>query len=54
MKNTNQKGAKRGKPHRPKAEKQEGMPPRQQHCPPAKRRGDRNPKYHEERQKDVA
>jgi hypothetical protein len=28
----------------PKPEEQEGMP---QHCPPAKRREDRNPKYHE-------
>jgi hypothetical protein len=34
-------------------EEQEGMP-QGQHCPPAKRRGDRNPKYHEEQQKDVA
>jgi hypothetical protein len=29
--------------------------PQHQHCPLAKRRGDRNPnKYHEEHQKDVA
>jgi hypothetical protein len=28
-----------------KPEKQEGIPERQ-HCPPAKRRGDRNPKHH--------
>jgi hypothetical protein len=37
----------------PKPEEQEGMP-HHQHCPHAKRRGDRNPKYHEEHQKDVA
>jgi hypothetical protein len=38
---------------KPKSEEQEGMP-QHQHCPLAKRRGDRNPKYHEEQQKDVA
>jgi hypothetical protein len=38
---------------RPKPEEhQEGMPQRQ-HCPPEKRRGDRNPEYHEEQLKDV-
>jgi hypothetical protein len=31
----------------------EGMP-QHQHCPPAKIRGNRNPKYHEEQQEDVA
>jgi hypothetical protein len=31
----------------------EGMP-QDEHYPLAKRRGDRNPKYHEEQQKDVA
>jgi hypothetical protein len=41
---TKQKEEKRKKP---KPEEQEGMPQRQQ-CPHAKRRGDRNPKYHEE------
>jgi hypothetical protein len=38
---------------KPKPEEREGMPQRQ-HCPPAKRRGDRNPKYHEEQPKGVA
>jgi hypothetical protein len=33
---------------KPKPEEQEGMPQRQ-HCPPAKRRGDRNPECHEEK-----
>jgi hypothetical protein len=47
---TKQKEEKRGKP---KPEEQEGMP-QHQHCPPAKRRGDRNLEYHEEQQKDVA
>jgi hypothetical protein len=37
---------------KPKPEEQEGMP-QHQHCPPARHRGDRNPKYHEEQQKDV-
>jgi hypothetical protein len=41
------------KEERPKPEEQEGMPQRQ-HCPPEKRRGDRNPECHEEQQKDVA
>jgi hypothetical protein len=45
--------AKRRKEEKPKPEEQEGMPQRQ-HCPTAKRRGDRNPEYHEEQQKDVA
>jgi hypothetical protein len=36
-----------------KPEEHEDMPPHQ-HYPLAKRRGDRNPKYHEEQQKDVA
>jgi hypothetical protein len=47
---TKQKEEKRKKP---KPEEQEGMPQRQ-HCPLAKRRGDRNQAYHEEQQKDVA
>jgi hypothetical protein len=38
---------------KPKPEEQEGMPQRR-HCPPEKRRGGRNPKCHEEQQKDVA
>jgi hypothetical protein len=38
---------------KPKAEEQEGMP-QHQHFPSEKRRGDRNPEYHEEQQKDVA
>jgi hypothetical protein len=33
---------------------EEGGMPQHRHCPPAKRREDRNPKYHEEQQKDVA
>jgi hypothetical protein len=37
----------------PKPEEKEGMPQRQ-HCPPEKRRGERNPEYHEEQQKAVA
>jgi Cu/Zn superoxide dismutase len=36
-----------------KANNHIGMP-EHQHCPPAKRRGYRNPKYHEEQQEDVA
>jgi hypothetical protein len=44
---------KKNKRKKPKPEEQEGMP-QHQHFPPAKRRGDRNPKYHEEQQKDVA
>jgi hypothetical protein len=47
---TKQKEEKR---KRPKPEEQEGMPQCQDY-PPAKRRGDRNPEYHEEQQKDVA
>jgi hypothetical protein len=47
---TKQKNEKRRKP---KPEEHEGMPQRQ-HCPPAKRRGDRNRECHEEQQKDVA
>jgi hypothetical protein len=35
------------KREKPKPEEQEGMQ-QHQHCPPAKRREDRNPKYHEE------
>jgi hypothetical protein len=38
---------------KPKPEEQEGVPQRH-HCPPEKRRGDRNPKCHEEQQKDVS
>jgi hypothetical protein len=45
-----QKEEKRKKPN---PEEQEGMP-QHRHCPPAKHRGDRNPQYHEEQQKDVA
>jgi hypothetical protein len=37
----------------PKPEELEGMP-QHQFCPHAMRREDRNPKYHEEQQKDVA
>jgi hypothetical protein len=47
---TKQNEEKRGKP---KPEEQEGMP-QHQHCPPAKRRRDGNPDYHEEKKKDVA
>jgi hypothetical protein len=47
---TKQKEEKRKKP---KPEEQEGMP-QHQHCPPEKRRGDRNPECHDEQQKDVA
>jgi hypothetical protein len=50
---TKQKGARREKPHRPKPEEHEGMP-QHQLCPLTKRREDRNPKYHEEQQKDDA
>jgi hypothetical protein len=45
--------AKRRKEEKPKPQGQEGMP-QHQHCPPAKRRGDRNLNYHEGQQKDVA
>jgi hypothetical protein len=38
-------------PTRPKPEEQEDMP---HHYPPAKHRENRNPRYHEEHQKDVA
>jgi hypothetical protein len=38
---------------KPKPEEQEGTP-QHQHCPPAKHRGDKNPKYHEWQHKDVA
>jgi hypothetical protein len=41
---TRRKGARREKPHRPEPEEQEGMP-QHWHCPHAKRREDRNPKY---------
>jgi hypothetical protein len=44
------KKKKRGK--KPKPEEQEGMP-QHRHCPHATCHGDRNPKYHEEEQKDV-
>jgi hypothetical protein len=47
---TKQKEEKR---KQPEPEEKEGMP-QHRHCPPAKRRGDRNPQYHEEQQKDVA
>jgi hypothetical protein len=39
---------------KPKPEEQEGIMPQRQHCPPEKRRGDKNPESHEEQQKDVA
>jgi hypothetical protein len=45
--------AKRRKEEKTKPEEQEGMP-QHQHCPPEKRRGDRNPECHEEQQKHVA
>jgi hypothetical protein len=48
---TKQKKKKRRK--KPKPEEQEGMP-QHQHCPPEKRRGDKNPECHEEQQKYVA
>jgi hypothetical protein len=48
VEDTKQKEEKRKKP---KPEEQEGM---RQHCPPEKRRGDRNPEFHEEHKKDVA
>jgi hypothetical protein len=54
VKNTKQKRGKRENPHRLKPEEHEGMPHHHQHCPLAKRREDRNPKYHEEQQKCVA
>jgi hypothetical protein len=47
------KRKRRKKPHKPKPEKQEGMP-QYQHCSPAKYREDKNPKYHKEQQKDIA
>jgi hypothetical protein len=47
---TKQKEENRAKP---KPEEQEGMP-QQHHYPQAKHCGVRNPKYHEEQQKDVA
>jgi hypothetical protein len=40
------------KEEKPKPEEHEGMP-QNQHCPSAKRHKDRNPKHHEEQQKDV-
>jgi hypothetical protein len=39
--------AKEERREKPKLEEHEGMP-QHQHCPLAKRRYDRNPKYHEE------
>jgi hypothetical protein len=47
---TKEKGAGREKP---KSEEEGGVP-QHYHCPYAKRREDRNPKYHEEQHKDVA
>jgi hypothetical protein len=38
---------------KPKPEEHEGIPQRE-HCPLAERRGERNPNYHGEKQKDVA
>jgi hypothetical protein len=49
---TKQKRRKEEK-YKSKPEEQEGMQ-RHQHCPPEKRRGDKNPECHEEQQKDVA
>jgi hypothetical protein len=46
-------GKKRKGGKKPKPEEQGGMP-QHQHCPPAKRREDRNPKCHEKLQQDVA
>jgi hypothetical protein len=40
------------KEEKPKPEEHEGIP-QHHHCPHAKHRGDRNPKYHEEQEKDV-
>jgi hypothetical protein len=37
---------------KPKPEERESMP-RHQHCPPAKRRGDSNPEYHEELKSNI-
>jgi hypothetical protein len=45
--NRQAKSRKEEKPYMPKPEKQEDMP-QHQHCPHAKRREDKNPKYHEE------
>jgi hypothetical protein len=51
---TNQKEKNKDEdPHIPEPEEQEGMP-HHRRCPPAKHREDRNPKYHEQQQKDVA
>jgi hypothetical protein len=41
------------KEEKPEPEEPEGMP-HHQHYPHAKRRGDTNPKYHEEQHKDIA
>jgi hypothetical protein len=41
------KQQKEEKSKKPKPEEHEGMPLRQ-YCPRAKRRGDRNPKYHDD------
>jgi hypothetical protein len=38
---------------KPEPDEQEDMP-QHRHFPPARHRGDKNPKYHEEQQKDVA
>jgi hypothetical protein len=43
----------REKPHMPKPEEQEGIP-QHRHNPLAKHREDRNPKHHDEQQKDGA
>jgi hypothetical protein len=52
-KNSGVHQAKEEKRKKPNPEEHEGMP-QNQHCPPVKRRGDRDPKYHDEHQKDVA
>jgi hypothetical protein len=44
---------KKGRIKQFKPEKEEGMP-RHQHCPPAKHREDRNPKYSAGQKKDAA
>jgi hypothetical protein len=41
------------KMRKPQPEEKEGMP-QLRHCPPEKYHRDRNPKYHEEQQEDVA
>jgi hypothetical protein len=47
LETTKQNRKKEEKPHTPKPEEEEGVP-QHQHCPPAKHREDKNPRYHEE------